>query len=209
MSAAAAAAAHSCAPSAPASLPGCLQGFGGDSRLPSPYNGDPHHTLRAPGSSSRLVLYRNTRVWTGEPGARSPAEAFAVDAATGRFAYVGTARGAPAAQRTEDLGGAHVVPGLCDAHLHLIDGGLALSRLDLASASSPRSLVRAVAAAAAKLPHGAWLLGGAWDESRWGGELPTAAWIDECEAGGGGESAWQGRASGCGASGAVVGVRPT
>ncbi|KAL4419238.1 hypothetical protein ABPG77_001176 [Micractinium sp. CCAP 211/92] len=82
------------------------------------------------------------------------------------------------AYETVDLGGAHVIPGLIDAHLHLIPGGLSLSRLDLSAITSREELASAVAAAAAGLAAGRWLLGGGWDESRWGGELPSAAWVD-------------------------------
>lgn len=127
----------------------------------------------------RLVLYTNARVWTGNLAAPH-ADAFAVDPATGRFAYVGAASGAPPAARTVDLGGQHVIPGLIDSHVHLINGGLSLSRLDLSSAASRRSFVEAVAAAAAGQPPGGWVLGGGWDEARLG-ELPSAAWIDEGE----------------------------
>ncbi|KAL4431236.1 hypothetical protein ABPG75_006492 [Micractinium tetrahymenae] len=77
-----------------------------------------------------------------------------------------------------DLQGAHVTPGLIDAHLHLIPGGLSLSRLDLSAATSRQQFVSAVAAAAAGLSDGSWLLGAGWDESKWGGELPSAAWVD-------------------------------
>ena len=36
--------------------------------------------------------------------------------------------------------------------------------------------------AAGRLQPGAWLLGGNWDESKWGGELPAAGWVDGCTA---------------------------
>lgn len=34
--------------------------------------------------------------------------------------------------------------------------------------------------AAVWLQPGQWLLGGSWDESRWGGEVPEAGWLDGC-----------------------------
>ena len=71
--------------------------------------------------------------------------------------------------------------GLIDAHLHLIYGGLSLSRLDLSAATSREQFVAVAAAAAAGLRPGQWLLGGAWDESRWGGLMPSAEWIDAGE----------------------------
>ena len=95
-----------------------------------------------------------------------------------------------------DLEGAHVIPGLIDSHLHLILGGLSLSRLDLSTPASQQELVEAVAAAAARVPRSGWLLGGGWDESQWGGQLPSAAWIDGGGLGGGGAgclSTWASR----------------
>ena len=87
--------------------------------------------------------------------------------------------------REVDLQGAHVIPGLIDSHLHLIPGGISLSRLNLAAAASKRQLIGAVAEAVAQLPRGKWLLGGGWDEGRWGGEMPSREWLDEGECSGG------------------------
>ncbi len=129
--------------------------------------------------------------------AHQAAAAAAAGAAIGRASEEGPGAGAavshlssaPASEQgaqayeTVDLGGAHVIPGLIDAHLHLIPGGLSLSRLDLSAITSREELASAVAAAAAGLAAGRWLLGGGWDESRWGGELPSAAWVDAGERG--------------------------
>ena len=68
--------------------------------------------------------------------------------------------------------------GLVDSHVHLIPGGLSLMRLDLRHATSKQAFIDAVAAATSQLAPGAWLLGGGWEESRWGGELPAAEWVD-------------------------------
>lgn len=161
-----------------------LQGYGGCADgLPSPHGSGGGRPL-PPG---RLLLYTNAHVWAGDVAAAGAptAEALLVDPATRRFVYVGSASGARAAAASReaevevtDLGGAHVIPGLVDAHLHLISGGLALSRLSLAAAASRREFVGAVAAGAAALGPGQWLQGGGWDENRWGGEAPSAAWID-------------------------------
>lgn len=164
---------------------------------------------RHPKPVGQLILFTNaSSVWTGDE--RSPhVEAFVVDAGSRRFAFAGSAAGAAAfvaalsgvgvgeaelegpltpaaagrqAPRVVDLQGAHVIPGLIDAHVHLIMGGLALSRVNLATAGSQEQLAAAVAEAAARLQPGQWLISGSgWDESRWGGELPTAAWIDAGE----------------------------
>jgi hypothetical protein len=146
--------------------------------LPSPH-GDPfgNEDDVEHSQATSLHLYTNAAIWAGDSMAQRP-QAFVVDASTGRIAFVGALASAPSAGRVIDLHGAHVVPGLVDSHVHLIPGGLSLSRLDLSSIASKQQLVQAVAAAAARLPVGSWLLGGGWDESHWGGELPSAAWID-------------------------------
>lgn len=100
----------------PPHLQGYGSGGGGDG-LPSPH--DLRSTLQPRGSSSSLVLYTNATVWVGD-AAGTQVEAFLVDAATGRFAFVGDRTGALAAaaqaqqqqQPAEvDLQGAHVIPG--------------------------------------------------------------------------------------------------
>lgn len=211
-----------------------LQGYGsgGGGGLPSPHDLRTSPTGGGSGTPGSLVLYSNATVWTGDAAAPH-ADAFLVDPATGRFAFVGDRRGAlsAAAGRAQappkevDLQGTHVIPGkqqrgcclgarlgtrpavplpapwhilsvlhalscphtlpppagLIDAHLHLIPGGLSLSRLDLSAIASQEQLAAAVAAAAAGLRPGQWLVGGGWDESRWGGGMPTAEWIDAGE----------------------------
>ena len=173
------------APNQASHCPPALQGF-------EAADGHSPHTSRLSSFSSSskaaplLIAYVNASVWTGDPAAPH-AEAFVVDAASGRFTYVGASDGALAAaaaaaggQPAVDLEGAHIIPGLIDSHLHLIPGGLSLSRLDLSTPASQQELVEAVAAAAAaRVPSGGWLLGGGWDESQWGGQLPSAAWIDQ------------------------------
>jgi len=74
--------------------------------------------------------------------------------------------------------GAFAVPGLIDGHLHLILGGLGLEMLDLASCTSRAEVERSVRARHATLEAGRWLIAQGWNEDRWGGEQPTAAWFD-------------------------------
>ena len=50
----------------------------------------------------------------------------------------------PAGVREVDAGGRWVVPGLWDQHVHLAQWTLASQRLDLASATSPEDVTRAV-----------------------------------------------------------------
>ncbi len=86
--------------------------------------------------------------------------------------------GAPGAPTIDLPPGAFVVPGLIDGHLHLILGGLGLEMLDLASCTSRVEVERLVRARHATLEAGRWLIAQGWNEDRWGGEQPTAAWFD-------------------------------
>ena len=122
-------------------------------------------------------------VWTAQ-GPDHRVAAFAVGA-DGRFLAAGSdeecllaAAGGGGRVAVVDLRGAAVVPGLVDAHVHLIPGGLSLRRLDLSGVASKQAFVEAVSSSAAAVEPGAWLLGAGWDEGRWGGEPPSAAWVD-------------------------------
>ena len=80
-----------------------------------------------------------------------------------------------------DLGGRWVVPGLFDSHTHLVSGGFRLQQLDLSQVTSKREFVTRVSEVAASrdAAAGEWVLGGGWDETKWGGEEPTAGWFDD------------------------------
>jgi hypothetical protein len=122
------------------------------------------------------------RVWTGNDG-QPWADAVLVDG--GRIAAVGRrddvmprARGA----RVIDAGEGLIAPGFIDAHIHLIAGGFRLTSVQLRDTSSPGELSERLAAFAATRPEGAWITGGDWDHERWGGALPSRAWIDAATA---------------------------
>jgi predicted amidohydrolase YtcJ len=71
------------------------------------------------------------------------------------------------AHRTIDLGGAVVTPGFHDAHNHMAWYGLSLAEVDLRVASLD-ALYDAVAARAAELPPGEWVVGAGYDENKLG-----------------------------------------
>lgn len=121
----------------------------------------------------------NARVWTGD--ARRPwADAVAVSGE--RLAAVGTSaeirKLAPAGARIIDAGGAMLVPGFIDSHVHFVDGGFRLSSVQLRDAATPAEFIARIKAFAATVPAGTWITGGDWDHERWGGELPRHEWID-------------------------------
>ena len=81
--------------------------------------------------------------------------------------------------REVDLGGATVVPGFIDAHIHFLSYGLSLQEIDLSGAPTLSSALERVRRRAADTPHGQWLTGRGWDQSVWeGGSFPTAAQLD-------------------------------
>ncbi|MFM6932228.1 MAG: amidohydrolase [Novosphingobium sp.] len=124
------------------------------------------------------VAYINARVWTGAgPDVRTDA----IDLIGDRIAAIGAAAvraGIGKRTRIVDLGGAFVMPGFIDAHVHFVKASFMLSRPSLRDANSPEEFVERIAAAAKALPRGQWLEGGNWDQDRWGGKMPDKRWID-------------------------------
>lgn len=86
----------------------------------------------------------------------------------------------PQARRI-DLGDATVVPGLIDAHGHVLGLGMALSRADLVGTRSKSEVIARLKAHEKKLPDPtSWLLGRGWDQNDWPEQVfPTA---DDLEA---------------------------
>jgi len=78
-----------------------------------------------------------------------------------------------------DAQGASVIPGLIDAHGHMLGLGMTHIQVDLVGASSKQEVLDRLKAGAAKLPKDAWLIGRGWDQNRWTGkQFPTAADLD-------------------------------
>ena len=65
----------------------------------------------------------------------------------------------------ENLNGATVIPGLIDAHNHLLMTGQILSQIQLYDCRSIDVILRKVKEAAERQPAGTWILGRGWDES--------------------------------------------
>ena len=139
--------------------------------------------LMAPTASaderSATLIVVGGRVWTAEAGAPW-AEAVAIRG--DRILAVGSRREieALANQETQvvDAAGGLVTPGFVDAHVHLFDGGRNLKSVQLRDADSQREFVDRIAEYVATLEPGQWVLGGDWDHTLWGGELPARDWID-------------------------------
>ncbi|MGA1729642.1 MAG: amidohydrolase [Steroidobacteraceae bacterium] len=122
----------------------------------------------------------NARIHTLDAG-RPVAEAMAWDA-SGRLLAIGEEAevSAKAGQvHRYDAGGAVVIPGLIDAHAHLMGLGIALMQADLVGTRSKAEIIERLKSFATGLPEGAWLLGRGWDQNDWTDQdFPTAADLD-------------------------------
>ena len=74
---------------------------------------------------------------------------------------------ATGAVETIDLGGATVIPGLTDAHIHTANYARELAAVDLRGTGSLAEALERIRAHAATLPDGAWIFGGRWDFNSW------------------------------------------
>jgi predicted amidohydrolase YtcJ len=128
-------------------------------------------------TAADLVL-KGGVVYTLDPD-RPKAQAVAIRA--GRIVGVGDAvrpEWVGAETRVLDLKGACVVPGLWDAHAHLLGLGLSRQRVDLVGTTSFAQVVERLQDEAASTPKGHWIQGRGWDQNDWpksefGGEFPT------------------------------------
>ncbi|MGD8817899.1 MAG: amidohydrolase, partial [Acidobacteriota bacterium] len=106
--------------------------------------------------------------------------AAAIAVRNGRFVAVGEAAEALVGPDTEviDAGGATVVPGLIDGHVHFGSGSSLIRGVDLTGIASRGEWLRIIAAKAEALPDGAWIVGGRWDHTLDGGGFPTKEDLD-------------------------------
>src|SRR5690606_10393708 len=152
------------------------------------------HACAAPAPTPEAdLLIVNARVYTlawGEPTVDgTPAEDAPYDPATGwrpdaeavavrdgRILFGGAREGAERfrGERTQviDAAGGTLVPGLIDAHVHLANLGESLAQVSLVGVQSEAEAVERVAARAAEVPAGEWIIGYGWDEAAWAGRYP-------------------------------------
>ncbi|MBX0327106.1 amidohydrolase [Oscillochloris sp. ZM17-4] len=124
------------------------------------YNG-PIYTLDPQHPVVRAVAIRDGRI----VAMGSEGHVQAVTAAAGRSEGI-------------NLQGRAVVPGLTDAHVHITFQGLASQDVRLGGAASIAEAVGRVADRAGGMMPGAWLRGGGWDHSAWGGQWPARSDLD-------------------------------
>jgi predicted amidohydrolase YtcJ len=121
-----------------------------------------------------LVL-TNGRIYTVD-NARPMVTALAVRG--GRVIFVGSDAEARVlttpSTRLIDLRGATVIPGIIDAHAHLLGLGYMLQSANVAGATSYQEVIDRVKAHARNAKPGAWIVGRGWDQTRWvSKEFPT------------------------------------
>jgi predicted amidohydrolase YtcJ len=96
----------------------------------------------------------------------------------GRVVFVGSDAEArvlaSSSTRVIDLHGATVVPGITDAHGHLLGLGNMLQSANVAGSTSYQEVVDRVKAHARQVEPGVWIRGRGWDQTRWDSrEFPT------------------------------------
>ncbi len=129
-------------------------------------------------AQAEFVLH-NARVYTVNPD-QPTAEAIAVLGE--RIAMVGSNAEVLAAFPTAERRDAErrtVVPGLIDAHAHLMGRGLSLLRADLVGTSSKDAVIERLKDYEERLPAGLWLTGHGWDQNDWPNQTyPTRLDLD-------------------------------
>ena len=114
------------------------------------------------------LVVTNARIYTADDG-RPMANAMAIRG--GRLLFVGSDRGALTLRgpqtRVLDAAGATIIPGIADAHVHLLNLGMALRTVNLVGARSYDEVIARIAAKARDLPAGTWITGRGWDQNDW------------------------------------------
>lgn len=125
------------------------------------------------------LIITGARIWTGNPE-QPRASAMAVNGDT--IVKVGDDREIlrlkGTSTRLVDMNGLFVVPGFIDSHVHFLEGGFNLTSVQLRDASTKEEFISRISDYARTLSPGTWILGGDWDHTLWGGELPEKSWID-------------------------------
>jgi predicted amidohydrolase YtcJ len=105
-------------------------------------------------------------------------DAEAVAVRDGRVVFVGSTEEARAYQGSDtevlDLHGATVLPGMVDAHTHVVELGASLTRVDLVGVETEEEAVARAAERAAQVPAGTWVIGAGWDEGAWADRYPDS-----------------------------------
>lgn len=134
------------------------------------------------------LILKNGRVYTDplalpNPTGRGPHWSQAIAIRNGNISSIGHDRAVERERGPEtkviDLKGRVVLPGFNDSHVHVMNGGLALLRLDLHRVTSIAELQEKLKAYAAANPSKPWIFGQGWEHERFAGrKLPTRGDLD-------------------------------
>jgi hypothetical protein len=115
------------------------------------------------------LIVTGARIYTVDD-AHPRAAALAVK--DGKVLFAGSEREALAlrgpATKLIDAHGSTIVPGIVDAHAHLLGLGFSLGSVKLAATRSYDEVVRLVSERAHSTHKGQWILGRGWDQNKWG-----------------------------------------
>jgi len=127
------------------------------------------------------ILIVHAKIYTVDekkPWAQSLAIRKGKIVAVGTEEQVGRLRGI--GTKMIDAGGKLVLPGFTDCHIHLIDGGFALTEADLEGAKDVADIQNRLRSYAAEHPNDKWILGHGWNYAMFGPEiLPNKKYLDE------------------------------
>ena len=85
----------------------------------------------------------------------------------------------PQTDYREDGKGRVMIPGLIDAHAHVMGTGIGALTLDLSDTTSLGEALAKIGKFASENPDRPWILGRGWNQEKWGlGRFPTAAELD-------------------------------
>ncbi|MEI7906578.1 MAG: amidohydrolase [Bacteroidota bacterium] len=126
----------------------------------------------------------NANIYTVDAG-NTKAEAVAVRG--NRIVSVGSTQDIQnhyTSQNIIDAKGRTIVPGLIDAHAHMMGLGQSLSELNLYGTSSEQQIAEMVAQRVKNAKPGEWIRGRGWDQNDWGTgtgqkQFPTSAVLDK------------------------------
>ena len=115
------------------------------------------------------LIVTASRIYTVDD-ARPFAEAMAIRG--GKIVFIGSVSGATALRGAKtklvDYGKQTVVPGITDAHAHMLGLGQSLTSVDLVGTASYDEVIARVVARAKSAPAGSWITGRGWDQNHWG-----------------------------------------
>ena len=130
-----------------------------------------------------MLLLHNGQIYTQNP---AQPRVSAVVIQDDRILFAGSDAHAlrlyPEIKQKMDLEGKTVLPGLCDAHMHLEYFALSLQRVNAETPTLQECLQR-VAARASHDSASPWILGHGWNHNLWDGQYGTAAQLDAVSGG--------------------------